>query len=39
MYGFNEACNNLNITISYLKVGDESMGVISFWTTVKGNLL
>ena len=35
-YGFNEACKN--ISAKYLKVGDESMGAISFQTTVKGNL-
>ena len=34
--GFNEACNNIDT--SYLKVGDESAIVISFWTTEKGNL-
>ena len=33
---FNEACKN--IATSYLKIGDESMGDISFQTTVKGNL-
>ena len=34
--GFNEECNNIDT--SYLKVGDESAIVISFWTTEKGNL-
>ena len=34
--GFNEACNN--IASSYLKVGDESMSGIRFWTTEKGYL-
>ena len=32
----NEACKN--ISASSLKVGDESMSAISFWTTEKGNL-
>ena len=36
IYGFNEACKN--IADSYLMVGDDSMGVISFWTMTKGNL-
>ena len=36
IYGFNEALNN--ISDSYLKVGDESMSVIRFLTTEKGNL-
>ena len=34
--GFNEAFNN--ISVSYLKVGDESMSVIRFRTTEKVNL-
>ena len=34
--GFNTACNN--IAASFLKVGDESMIAIRFWTTAKGNL-
>ena len=34
--GLNEACNN--ISASYMKVGDESMSAIRFWTTAKGNL-
>ena len=34
--GFNEACKN--ISASYLKVGDESMGAIIFLTTEKGKL-
>ena len=33
---FNEACKN--ISADYLKVGDESMNAIRFWTTAKGNL-
>ena len=33
----NAACNN--IAASFLKVGDESMSTIRFWTTAKGNLL
>ena len=36
IYGFNEPCNN--ISASYLKVGDESMSAIRFWTTAKGDL-
>ena len=35
-YVFNTACNN--ISASFLKVGDESMSEIRFWTTTKGNL-
>ena len=35
--GFNTACKN--IAASFLKVGDESMSAIRFWTTAKGNLL
>ena len=34
--GFNTACKN--IAASFLKLGDESMSAIRFWTTVKGNL-
>ena len=34
--GFNEECKN--IASSYLKVGDEYMSAISFWTTEKGDL-
>ena len=34
--GFNEACRN--IAAGYLKVGDESMSAIHFWTTQKGDL-
>ena len=34
--GFNGACNN--IAAIYLKVGDDSMSAIRFWTTVKGKL-
>ena len=34
--GFNEACTNTYV--SYLKVGDDSMVAIRFWTTLKGNL-
>ena len=34
--GFNEACNN--IAASYMKVGDESMSAIRFWTAAKRNL-
>ena len=34
--GFNDACKN--IAAIYLKVGDESMSEIRFWTTAKGNL-
>ena len=34
--GFNVACKN--ISASYLKVGDESMSVILFWTIEKGDL-
>ena len=34
--GFNETCKNK--TASYLKVGDESISVIRFRTTAKGNL-
>ena len=34
--GFNTACNN--IAASFLKVGDELMSAIRFWTTAKGNL-
>ena len=33
---FNEACKNT--IASYLKVGDDSMGGIRFWTTDQGNL-
>ena len=33
---FNTACKN--IAASFLKVGDESMNAIRFWTTEKGNL-
>ena len=33
---FNAVCKN--IIASSLKVGDESMSAISFWTTVKGDL-
>ena len=33
---YNEACND--ISAIYLKVGDESMSAIRFWTTVKGDL-
>ena len=33
---FNVACKN--IAASYLKVGGESMSVIMFWTTEKGDL-
>ena len=36
IYGFNEASNN--IAASYLKVGDDSMSAIRFWTEAKGNL-
>ena len=36
IYGFNEACKS--ISVSYLKVGDESMSVMRFQTTEKGNL-
>ena len=36
IYGFNAACNN--IAASFMKVGDESMSEIRFWTTTKGNL-
>ena len=36
IYGLNEA--NKNIAASYLKFGDESMSVISFRATAKGNL-
>ena len=36
LYGFNNACKN--IAASFLKVGDESMSAIRFWTTAKGNL-
>ena len=34
--GYNEACNNTSL--GYLKVEDESMSAIRFWTTVKGDL-
>ena len=34
--GFDTACKN--IAASFLKVGDECMSEISFWTTAKGNL-
>ena len=34
---FNDSCKN--ITASYLKVIDDSMSVIRFWTTEKGNLI
>ena len=34
--GFDEACSN--IASSYLKVGDESMSAIRFFTTSKGKL-
>ena len=34
--GFNEACKNIDACS--LKVGDESMSAIRFWTTEKGNL-
>ena len=34
--GLNEACSN--ISSSYIKVGDESMGAIRFCTTSKGDL-
>ena len=34
--GFNAICKN--ISASFLKVGDESMSAIRFWTTAKGNL-
>ena len=34
--GFNTACKN--IAASFWKVGDESMSVIRFRTTAKGNL-
>ena len=34
--GFNTACKN--IAASFMKVGDESMSAIRFWTTAKGNL-
>ena len=34
--GFNEACKN--IAASYLKVGNDSMSVIRFRTTSKGDL-
>ena len=34
--GFNTACKN--IAASFLKVGDESMSAIRFWTTTKGKL-
>ena len=33
---FDKICKNIDT--SYLKVGDESKSVISFWTTAKGNL-
>ena len=36
MDGFNEACRN--IAVSYMKVRDESMSVIRFRTTEKGDL-
>ena len=36
IYGFNEACSN--ISESCLKVGDESMSVIRFFTMLKGGL-
>ena len=35
--GFNESCNNT--TASYLKVEDEFMIEIRFWTIENGNLL
>ena len=34
--GFNGLCNN--IAASYLKIGDESMRAIHFWTEAKRNL-
>ena len=34
--GINEACKNTPAI--YLKVGDDSMSAIIFWTTEKGNL-
>ena len=34
--GFNEACKN--IAASSMKVGDESISAIHFWTETKGNL-
>ena len=34
--GFNTACKN--VAASFLKVGDESMSAIQFWTTAKVNL-
>ena len=34
--GFNKACSN--IAARYLKVGDESMSVMEFCTTLKGDL-
>ena len=34
--GFNSASKN--IAASFLKVGDEWMSAIRFWTTAKGNL-
>ena len=34
--GLNLACKN--IFASSLKIGDESMSAIRFWTTTKGNL-
>ena len=36
IYGFNESCKN--IAVIYLKIGDDSMVVIRFQTTYKGNL-
>ena len=36
IYGFNKACSNIDA--SYLKVGDESMSAILFFTTSKGDL-
>ena len=36
IYGFNAACNNIDA--SFLKVGDESMSAIYFWTKAKGDL-
>ena len=34
--GFNTECKN--IAASFLKVGDDSMSAIRFWTTAKGSL-
>ena len=36
IYVFNDPCSS--IATRYLKVGDESMSVIRFWTTEKGDL-